>query len=177
MKTSAFVKPLRAETAPAATPVATPPVTTPEQRRPFRLWMTGSLAVVMAAMVPLRQAEAAEGNGLRLLRHSRFDVTETVLRIEAAARGRGLTVLARVSGARPVIVLTCAAGGTLVVMQEADSPPAVPMSMLVHAVPGGGADVRFTSTLRGEPADWQDLPVSVADDLAALPAWVAQALA
>ena len=168
MKTLPFIPRFRADTAPIATL---------ESRRPFRFWMTGSLAVVMAAMVPMREVDAAERSGLRLLRHSRFDVTETVLRIEAAARGRGLSVLARVSGARPVIVLACAAGGTLVVMQEAGSQPAVPMSMLVHAVAGGGADVLVTSTPGGEPADWQDLPVSVAEDLAALPGWVAQALA
>ena len=153
------------------------PVAWLDARRPFRLWMTGSLAVVMAAVLPLREVHAAERNGLRLLRHSRFDVTETVQRIEAAARDRGLAVLARVSGARPVIVLACTAGGTLVVMEKADSAPTVPMSMLVHAAAGGGADVLLTSGLSGMRADWHDLPVSVADDLAALPGWVAQALA
>ena len=156
---------------------ATSPIATLESRRPFRLWMTGSLAVVMAAMVPLRDVDAAERRGLQLLRHSRFDVTETVQRLEAAARGRGLSVLARVSGAQPVIVLACMAGGTLVVMEDADSPPTVPMSLLVHAVASGGADVLLTARLRGKPADWQGVPVSVAEDLAALPGWVAHALA
>ena len=60
---------------------ATSPIATLESRRPFRLWMTGSLAVVMAAMVPLRDVDAAERRGLQLLRHSRFDVTETVQRL------------------------------------------------------------------------------------------------
>ena len=168
MKTLPFVQRLRAEPS---------PVVMPELRRPFRLWMTGSLAVVMAAMVPLRDAAAAERKGLQLLRHSRFDVSETVQRLEAAARGRGLSVLARISGARPVIVLACMAGGTLVVMEDADSPPTVPMSLLVHAVASGGADVLLTSRLSGRPGDWQGVPTSVAEDLAALPGWVAQALA
>ena len=148
-----------------------------ESRRPFRFWMTGSLAVVMAAMVPLRDVDAAERKGLPLLRHSRFDVSETVRRLEVAARGHGLSVLARIGGARPVIVLACVAGGTLVVMENADSPPTVPMSLLVHAVASGGADVLLTSRLSGRPGDWQGVPTSVAEDLAALPGWVAQALA
>src|SRR5688572_7485509 len=91
-------------------------------RRPFRLWMTGSLAVVMAAVVPLRDASESErSHAMKLLRHSRFDVSETMQRIELAARDRGLSVLARVSGARPVLVLASSIGGTLVVMNEADS--------------------------------------------------------
>ena len=167
MKTLPFVQRLRAD------PAGNVPF---ESRRPFRLWMTGSLAVVMAAMVPLRDVDATERKGLQLLRHSRFDVSETVQRLEAAARGRGLSVLARVGVARPVIVLACMAGGTPVVMEDADSPPTVPMSLLVHAVVSGGADVLLTSRLRGRPGDWQGVPVSVAEDLAALPGWVAQAL-
>ena len=60
-------------------------------KRPFRHWMTGSLAVVMAALGPMRMAQTSvRGGTLRLLRHSRFDVPETVLRIESAARARGL---------------------------------------------------------------------------------------
>ena len=166
MKTIPFVQRIRSDSS---------PLITADSRRPFRLWMTGSLAVVMAAMVPLRDVD--ERKGLQLLRHSRFDVSETVQRLEAAARGHGLSVLARISGARPVIVLACVAGGTLVVMEDADSPPTVPMSLLVHAVASGGADVLLTSRLRGRPGDWQGLPVSVAEDLAALPGWVARALA
>ena len=168
MKTNPFVQRFRSDSN---------PLITAESRRPFRLWMTGSLAVVMAAMVPLRDVDAAERKGLQLLRHSRFDVRETVQRLEAAARGHGLSVLARISGAQPVIVLACVAGGTLVVMEHADSPPTVPMSLLVHAVASGGADVCLTSRLRGRPADWHGVPSSVANDLAALPGWVARALA
>ena len=169
MKTFPFVQRFRTDVSPAMAL---------EMRRPFRLWMTGSLAVVMAALGPMRAVEASErSSSLRLLRHSRFDVPETVLRIEAAARDRGLSVLARVSGAQPVIVLASKLGGTPVVMHEANSQPAVPMSMLVRAVEGGGTDVLVASNLRSAPADWQDLPATVVEDLAAMPAWVAQALA
>ena len=57
-----------------------------EVQRPFRLWMTGSLAVVMAAMIPLRDVpDSKRSELLRALRHSRFGVNETVLRIENSA--------------------------------------------------------------------------------------------
>ncbi|HEY9238592.1 MAG TPA: hypothetical protein VIP10_07130, partial [Burkholderiaceae bacterium] len=70
-----------------------------QPRRPFRLWMSGSLAVAMAAMLPLRDvSEAERHHTMKLLRHSRFDLSETMLRIESAARDRGLSVLARVAG-------------------------------------------------------------------------------
>jgi hypothetical protein len=149
-----------------------------DMRRPFRLWMTGSLAVVMAALVPMRLAEVSDRNSpLRLLRHSRFDVSETVLRIEAAARDRGQSVLARIGDAQPVIVLASSVGGTLVLMDSADSQPAAPMSLLVRPVEGGGADVLVASSLAVGAAGWLDLPVAVAEELTALPAMVARALA
>ena len=177
--TSDFLPSLAPVTSAAQTATATATATAmASTRRPFRLWMTGSLAVVMAALIPMRDVNLTDRNStLRLLRHSRFDVSETVLRIEAAARSQGLSVLARVAGARPVIVLASAVGGTLVVMDEANSQPAVPLSMVVHPVEGGGADVLVSLALRPEIADWHDLPAAVAHDLAALPAWVAQALA
>ena len=147
-------------------------------RRPFRLWMTGSLAVVMAAMIPLRGASEAERNhAMKLLRHSRFDVSETLQRIEIAARDRGLSVLAKVSGSQSVLVLAASIGGTLVVMNEADSRPAMPLGLMVSAAPDGGADVLIASAQPGgETSDWSELPESVADDLRALPGVIDRAL-
>jgi hypothetical protein len=150
-----------------------------EGRRPFRLWMTGSLAVVMAAMIPLRDLpEAERERSMRVLRHSPFGVTETVHRIEAAARDRGLPVLAVLPGSRSVLVLSSTAGGTPVVMDDADSQPAVPLSLMVLARRGGGADV-LIGIVPGAPArrDLRDLPPAVAEDLAALPGLVDRALA
>ena len=142
-------------------------------RRPFRLWMTGSFAVVMAALIPLREAGAEErSSALRVLRHSRFDVPETLQRIELAARGEGLSVLARVGGDRPVIVLASSMGGTPVVMQDADSPPHVPLSVLVLACTEGGADVLIAI----DAQRWSGLPLVAAHDLAALPGLVERAL-
>ena len=161
--------------------------------RPFRLWMTGSLAVVMAAMIPLRDLGPNERAGLRTLRHSRYSVNETVRRIETAALERGLTVLALMRGAQPVLVLASSVGGTPVVMQHADSQPAMPLSVLVRASSGGGADVFLVDSHGAidEPAAdagidaidrhragrWAELPQAVTDDLDALPGLVARAIA
>ena len=149
----------------------------PEVQRPFRLWMTGSLAVVMAAMIPLRDlGENDRSNPLRVLRHSRFTVQETVLRIEHAARQQGLSVLARIDGLRPVIVLASSVGGTLVVMNEADSAPDVPLSVVVQAGEGGGADVLFAADAPRSSGHWHEVPQAVVEDLAALAGLVERAL-
>lgn len=139
--------------------------------------MTGSLAVVMAALVPVRDlADNDRSHLMRVLRHSRFDVNETVLRIEQSARLQGLSVLARTGGARPVIVLASSVGGTLVVMDGATSALDVPLSVMVQAGEQGGADVLIVSATPAEPALWLELPQTVADDLAALPGLVDRAL-
>lgn len=149
-----------------------------EVRRPFRLWMTGSLAVVIAAIMPLRDAaETERKSAMRVLRHSRFGVTETVQRIESAVRDRGLSVLALMPGERPVLVLASSIGGTLAVMDEADSRPAMPMSVMVRERSGGGSDVLIAAApATGTAHGWQDLPAAVVDDLRELPALVERAL-
>ena len=150
----------------------------PLVRRPFRLWMTGSLAVVMAAMIPLRSASEDERNhAMRMLRHSRFGVAETLHRIELAARDRGLSVLAMVPGAPPVLVLASSIGGTLAVMNEASSRPVMPLSLMVSAAHGGGAHVLIASAYaQSESVDWSELHASVVDDLRALPGVIDRAL-
>ena len=150
---------------------------TPDVQRPFRLWMTGSLAVVMAALIPMRDVSDNERSQvMRVLRHSRFGVNETVLRIENSARQHGLSVLARMDGVRPVIVLASSVGGTLVVMHGASSALDVPLSVMVRAGAGGGADVLIASAASASAEQWRELPPAVADDLAALPGLVDRAL-
>ncbi len=174
MKNLPFVQPLVQRWRESPSGVIAPS----EARRPFRLWMTGSLAVVMAAMIPLRSAgESGRSHALRVLRHSRFSVSETLQRIEFAARDRGLSVLALVPGAPPVLVLAASIGGTLVVMSEADSRPAVPMSVMVREAADGGADVLVAAAPHADaPPDWSELPRSVVDELQALPGVVERAL-
>lgn len=144
-------------------------------RKPFRLWMTGSLAVVMASLCTGRGVLDDErlAASMRVLRHSPFGVNETVLRIEAAARQSGQSVLARVGGSGPVIVLASSAGGTPVMMVSPDSLPDVPLSVQVRGAADGGAEVLVAHAL---DAGWSELPQSVAEELAALPGLLERAL-
>lgn len=145
-------------------------------RTPFRLWMTGSLAVVMASLCTGRGVLDAErlAQSMRVLRHSPYGVGETLRRIEAAAEARGLQVLARVGQQGPVIVLASAVGGTPVLMESADSAPDVPLSVQVVRSADGGADVLVPQSL---DSGWDGLPDRVADELAELPALLDRALA
>ena len=155
-----------------------PAALAPVVGRPFRLWMTGSLAVVMAAVIPLRDVSEAERQGsMRLLRHSRFGVGETLQRIEGAVVDHGLSVLALMPGTRPVLVLGSSVGGTPIVMEHADSAPAMPLSVMIREGRDGGADVLVAaaSTRRAALAA-PDLPAAVVEDLAALPRLVDRAL-
>ena len=144
-------------------------------RKPFRLWMTGSIAVVMASLCTGRGVLDDErlNASMRLLRHSRFGVAETVERIEAAARERGQSVIARMDGVGSVIVLASSMGGTPVMMVRAGASPDVPLSVQVRSTSDGGADVLVADALA---FGWDELPAPVADDLAALPALLERAL-
>ena len=147
-------------------------------KQPFRFWMTGSVAVVMAALGMGRAALAHERHPLS--QSSRFRVMETVERIEACAAKHGLTVFTRVtSQATPhgedqrevmLIVFGSSDGGTPVVMEGPRSQPEVPLAVAVRADPNGGAEVLFAGS------DWDDLPGSVSRDLTELPIVVADAL-
>ena len=142
-----------------------------ERRHPFRLWMTGSVAVLMAAIMPIRDASQTERQQLmRLLRHTHLGVNETIQRLEASARDQGLQVLAMVRGERSVMVLGSSVGGTLVVMEDADSVPSMPLSLMVREGMSGGADVLVAAQ------SWHDVPDAVASELAALPHFVDRAL-
>ena len=150
----------------------------PQMRRRFRLWMTGSVAVVMAALLPSRApAETERSETHRVLRHSRYGVVETVQRIEAAALSQGLSVLARVASAQqPVIVLASSVGGTLVVMDEANARVAIPFSLEVRESADGGADVLMAVPADAAPGEWQDVPDRVVADLKLLPELVNRAV-
>jgi hypothetical protein len=144
-------------------------------RKPFRLWMTGSLAVVMAALCTGRGVldDQRLAASMRVLRHSPYSVSETVLRIEAAARQRGQDVLARIDGSALVLVFASSVGGTPVVMVSPDSPPDVPLSVQVRRSDDGGADVLVLRDLDGALAE---LPDTVAAELASLPGLLDRAL-
>ena len=154
----------------------------PQTRRPLRLWMTGSLAVVMAALLPSRSlaealADAERAETQRVIRHSRYGVIETVQRLEDAALTRGLSVLARLSVPRqPVIVLASSVGGTLVVMDEATERVQMPFCLQVRAGEGGGAEILLPALAAPQSlAEWLDVPERVVADLSLLPAVIEQA--
>lgn len=150
-------------------------------KKPFRIWMTGGLAMILAACG--NGAFAARGDErLVLAGHSRYDVHETVLRIEAMAQRRGLPVLARLpqsgrDGLREVIVLESSEGGTPVAMASADARPELLLSVVVRTGRDGGTEVLLPSRFVLEEADGTSVPGGVQIEVAGLPVVVAQALA
>ncbi|MBS0447163.1 MAG: hypothetical protein JSR59_14585 [Proteobacteria bacterium] len=145
-----------------------------EGRPTYRLWMTGSLAVIMAAFAPQRGWRDDEVSTERVLKHSRYGVVETAQRIEEAARRQGLTVLARMGGDRPMIVLASSQGGTPVMMDSDGAHLAVPMSVHLREAEDGGADVAIAAVM--PITDPRELPAIVAAEIEALPVLVERAL-
>ena len=155
-------------------------------RVPHRFWMTGAVAVVAASLGGGRSA-LAEENRHTSTRASRFNVAETVQRLEASVHRRGLGVFACIaqpgdgvwaSQSTLVVVIESSQGGTPVLMRgdglasESD----VPLSLVVRAVSDDQSEVSFPTDF-GQWEDWQDLPQELAADLAQLPKVVADALA
>lgn len=153
-------------------------------KHPMRVWRTGALAVVMAALGQAGSAAGRSGGEERqsVRRHSPYGIAETVLRIEASARQHGMAVFARfeqgtrVAAAQPgatnqVIVLESSQGGTPVMM--GDTPPRmeVPLSVWVRRAGEGGTEV-----LIGTRPDWDAMPAALASDLAELSVVVGDAL-
>ena len=139
--------------------------------------MTGSLAVVMMALMPGRFATGEERpRSAKVSRPSPYGVDETVQRIEATALSDGLSVLVRLDGARPVIVLASSVGGTPVVLDENDARPDMPLAVQVRAVAAGGSEVWIAASAEAADSDWTELPAGVAEDLARLPGMVERAL-
>ena len=153
-------------------------------RNPLRFWMTGAIAVVVAALGNSAGAAArSEGEQRTTLRRlSPYGVAETVLRIEASARQHGLAVFAHVeqgvsAGGRStdafhVIVLEASQGGTPVLMLgTSQSEMEIPLSVTVRQAAEGQTEVLIASA-----EAWDAMPSDVAADLASLPGLVADAL-
>lgn len=153
-------------------------------KHPMRVWRTGALAVVMAALGQAGSAAGRSGAEERQLvrRHSPYGIAETVLRIEASARQHGMAVFARVEqggrtvsvkpgAASQVIVLESSQGGTPVLMGDAPARMEVPLSIWVRRAGEGGTEV-----LVGLAANWDAMPPALAGDLAELSEVVSDAL-
>jgi len=161
-------------------------MTTSSSRVPQRFWMTGAVAVVAASLGGGRNVLAEEHRHTST-RSSRFNVAETVQRLEASVHRRGLGVFACIaqptqgsseSQSTLVVVLESSQGGTPVLMRG-DGPSSrsdVPLSLVVRPVSDDASEVIFPTDF-GQWEDWQDLPQELAAELAELPAVVADALA
>ena len=149
--------------------------TTPKRAR---YWLSGGLAVVMAALGGNCFAADARPGATT---SSRYDIIETANRIEASAARHGLAVFTRLrqghmigldGGRRALmIVLESSQGGTPVVMDEQSERPGLPLSVLLTVDDEGHTRVMI-------PSVWMDeFPQQLAADVAGLPALVADALA
>lgn len=142
--------------------------------RLFRFWMTGSIAVLAAALGGGKSAAAEERQPL--LRTSRYGVAETIERLEARAHEHGLNVFARMPSIwrgqsdDTTIVFESERGGTPVVMETPDSLPNLPLAISVHRNDAGDVEVVL------QLIDWEGLPPEVARDMTRLPALVEAAL-
>ena len=156
-------------------------------KNPFRFWMTGGVAMILAALGGGSRAVALDDRPVHT-RVSRYSVQETVSRIEASALRHGLPVLARLQQSpasraergeddepRLVIVLESSQGGTPVSQDRADGPPALWLSVVVRRGQGGRTEVWFTDGARDDLPD--SMPPEVRHDLADLPVVVDEALA
>jgi hypothetical protein len=149
-------------------------------KNPFRFWMTGGVAIMVAAVSGGRSFAGEER--LTLTRVSRYSVSETVHRIEASAQRHGMHVLAclpqttdMLTGeSRYMIVLESSQGGTPVQMETPDAQPDLLLSVILRAAHEGGTEVFLHRGASG------DLPEGLSDqvqhDLADLPAMVDEAL-
>jgi hypothetical protein len=150
-------------------------------RRPVRVWMTGSIAVVMAAMVQLRgETETDPENDARTERPRRvalaspYGVAETVLRIETAAAQRGLQVLWRDDRGDAVLVLASSAGGTPVAFDGEAA--RTPMALRVLPAGEGAAQVLMPAESGALAGALRSVSPQAADELALLPLLVERAL-
>jgi uncharacterized protein (DUF302 family) len=125
-----------------------------------RYWMTGCMALILVAAGrwPQDDQDDATGRAQRswVTLTSKYDVDETVRKIERVVRGNGLPVLARADAVRPagpmaaggeapvhVLVLGDDAGHTPIVQAEADAPPELPWRVLVRKRDDGLTEVGF----------------------------------
>jgi uncharacterized protein (DUF302 family) len=152
------------------------------RRTPLRLWMTGCVAVVMAAMgsnLARAKPEQAPDRPGRHALVSPYGVEETVSKIEAAASSHGLVVFAkRASGEQrqATLVLGFSGGVTPVMMGEHATDIELPLQIDVVRGADGRTEVRFH-----EPWMWSGDGADAAPDelnaIQPLPALLQSALA
>jgi uncharacterized protein (DUF302 family) len=152
--------------------------------QPWRWWITGAAAVVGAALAQM-QLDSTDWTS----RESRHSVTETVRRIEVAAREGGMPLFVKCppprAGGQPgdgtaavddalVLVLGTEAGHTPVVQPAPGSALQLPLTVWVHADAAAGARVRFSDPHR--LADGAELPPELLRQVERLPSLIDAAI-
>ena len=142
-------------------------------RKPFRFWMTGGVAIMVAAVGGSRSYAAEERVSART---SRYGVSETVQRIDASAQRHGMHVLACLphGEAGCVLVLESSQGGTPVQMAREGDAPDLLLSVTLQPTRSGGTEVFVREEVAGELPE--GLSAEVKGDLAELPKLVDEAL-
>lgn len=149
--------------------------------KPWRLWVTGGAAAVVAA-VAQTPALGAETWAKRSSPHS---LTETARRIERVAREHGMPLFARLTppaldmsaeaASSVMLVLGSDEAHTPVLQPTEDAALQLPLGVWVHEPQDeGGAEVQFR-----DPRWLQDnaaLPPELADRIAALPGLIDAAI-
>jgi hypothetical protein len=152
-------------------------------KNPFRFWMTGCVAIMVAAVSGGR-SEASEDR-FTLTGVSRYGVSETVQRIEASAQRHGMHVLAclpqkgnAVNGeAGFMLVLESSQGGTPVLMETEGAQPSLLLSVYLRSARAGGTEVLLHEGALGGPGGLPEgLSAQVQLDLADLPRVLDEAL-
>ena len=149
--------------------------------KPWRWWVTGGAAAVLAA--------AAQGSVLSAeslaKRNSRHSLNETARRIERAAREHGMPVFARLTPPAPsvaapaaeptlMLVLGTDEAHTPVVQATEDAALQLPLTVWVRSPQDQDTEVQFSDSRW--LADNAALPPELADRVAALPALIDAAI-
>jgi uncharacterized protein (DUF302 family) len=153
-------------------------------RRPVRFWMTGCVAIVMAALTSSPARARPELEELRMRTRSAlsspYDVAETVCKIEEAAHARGWLVFAKVQPNEwdtpsATIVLASPEGVTPVLQGEPATGLELPLRIEVTRTQDGRTQVSYHDMQRDERR--ADMPESAIQSLAPLSEVLEAALA
>lgn len=156
-------------------------------REPWRFWLTGGVAAVLAAA----SQDGPAGEARRSSRASRYSLKETADRLEQQAREHGLSVFARLSpptrrtrhrvyadgGAEPtalLLVLGVDPAHTLVLQSTPEAGLDLPLTVLIEQRDGGPIHVEFIDS--SWLAECDELPRELVYPVTRLPQLVDAAL-
>ncbi|WP_418320894.1 hypothetical protein [Piscinibacter sakaiensis] len=152
--------------------------------RRLRFWMSGCAAVISLALAGIGDGWADDETDSRAgsWQTSRFDMAQTVQRLQAHAPRHGLTVMARWAPraaqgsdaqSHLVVVFASAAGGTPVLMAGDGARPDLPLSLRLRTRSDGVVEAWLPTP---GSIDRQALPDEVTRSVTELPGLLAEAL-